>query len=345
MIEDKYILKFQEELYPKAFRETAEKTICYFNENEEQIAKEWRSKMNQHIDVLVQMQEDSIVGEISEMDISFLYSSIETTGASFRLDSYGEGGRVYSPSVYTTILDGSWLVVSLEQLGKKLTEYVSEEGIRRYIRPAYIETFKYRAVKSLLGFMATRLKYTCPLMIDTRKLAKIKKCENFALCMGEYMDWQNVLYAILPSVDIFNCDEGISLRFRRFVAIYYSDKEFVQLELGQSKFTDCTFQNVTIEKCGMNDCVFDGCTFENVRIIDTEFAGSLFNKCKLSNVKFDKTIFTLQKLEGHEQEYFEPAKFDNCDFIGCSFHECSIYECNIEECIIDSCDFKETLET
>ena len=337
-MEDKYILKFQEELYPKAFREAAEKTICYFNENEEQIAKEWRSKINQHIDVLVQMQEDSIAGNISEMDISFLYSSIGT-GASFRLDSYGEGGRVYSPSVYTTILDGSWLVVSLEQLGKKLAAYVSEEGIRRYIRPAYIETFKYRAAGSLLGFMATRFKYTSPLMLDTRKLARIKKCENFAICMGEYMDWQNVLYAILPSVDIFNCDEGISLRFRRFVAIYYSDKEFVRLELGQSKFTDCTFKDVTIEKCGMNDCIFDGCTFENVRVTNTKLAGSLFNKCKLSNVKFDKAIFTLQKLEGHEQEYFEPAKFDNCDFTGYSFNECSM-----EECIIDSCDFKKTSE-
>ena len=334
-MEDQYTVKFQEEVYPKVFEEVAEQTFRLFSQNEKHIAKEWKSRLDVHMDQIVYMQKQGIIERVAQTDISFLYSSINT-GTQFRVDSYPQGGRIYASSLYTTMLDGSWLTKAVEPMGNKLAKYASQEGIRQYIRPAYIETLKLRAIRSLLAIMVARFKYTIPFIIDTKRFAKMKKEDSYLICMGEYMDWQNVLYANLPSVDIFNCDEGTNLRFRSFLAIYYQNKQFAQLDLEHAVFIDCTFQNVVIEECDMNDCLFDGCIFENVQFVTTKLAGSTFKKCEMSHVTWLCATFTMDQIEGQEQGYFEPTVFERCDFIGCSFEGC-----NIDRCITDNCAFKE----
>lgn len=331
-----YIQMFQEEFYPKIFFEIAKDTIGQYVDKEGQIVKQLKSRLNHYMERLVELQEKGFGVPVAEIDISFLYTSLIEGKARFRIDSYGEGGRVLEESMETDYLAADFLVVKLEELTGKLETCVADEGLRRYIRPAEIETLKLRAVRSLLYYFAFRLKYTIREALDLQMLAKVKKANNFAIQIGEYMDWQKTIYAILPEVDIFNCDEDTNLQFRSFPAIYYQNKRFQDLIMNQSRFIDCTFTDVTIEKCRMNDCIFDHCTFDHVKIMETQMKGCNFIDCAMSNTVFEKVVFYSEECNDEEIEYYEPAKFYKCALTSASFKEC-----DMQYCLVYKCDEKE----
>lgn len=283
---ESYIQMFQEKFYPPIFLETAEKTIKRFVKNEERIVEDGKKKLNQYLKQIALLQKEQKMEPIEEINLSFLYTSIGEKTAKFRIDSYGAGGRVWNKSLATAYLCADWIMTEIDGMMTQFKECVEKESLRRYIRPAELEVLKLRAVRSLLYYFASRFRYTIQDMLDLKNLAKVRKMESFVIQIGEYMDWQRPIFAILPEVDIFNCDKEIGLQFRHFPAIYYQKKEFLNLKLSQSKFEDCTFTDVVIEGCDMNDCIFDGCNFEDVTIQNTQLAAGMFLNCTLKHVKF-----------------------------------------------------------
>lgn len=331
-----YIQMFQEEFYPKIFLEIAKKTIRQYVDREEQITKQLENKLNHYMEQLATLQKEGLDVPVSEIDISFLYTSLEEGKAKFRIDSYGEGSRILEQSMATEYLAADWLTAKLEELTEKLSDCVADEGLRRYIRPAEIETLKLRAVRSLLYYFSFRFKYTIREALDLKRLAKVKKADYFAIQIGEYMDWQKTIYAILPEVDVFNCDEDTNLQFRSFPAIYYKNKQFQDLIMDQSRFIDCTFTDTTIENCRMNDCIFDHCTFDHVTITKTQMKGCSFIDCAISNTVFEKTVFYSEEPDQEKIEYYEPAEFYKCSFSSDCFREC-----DMQYCLVVRCDAKE----
>jgi len=340
---ESYIQMFEEKFYPPIFLEMAEKTIQHFTEQEEQIAEEGKKKLNQHLKQIILLQKEQKIEPIQEINVSFLYTSMDEKTAKFRIDSYEAGGRIWKESIVTTYLCADWMVSGLKDMVAKFKECAEKESLRRYIRPAELEVLKLRAVRSLLYYFASRFRYTIQDMLDLQKLAKVKKMESFVIQMGEYMDWQRTIFASLPEVDIFNCDKETGLRFRHFPAIYYQKKEFLNLKLSQSKFEDCTFHAVLIDGCDMNDCIFDGCNFENVTIQNTQLAAGLFFNCTLKQVKFHNVVFSGKTIDGHEGEYFALPEFHRCLFQESEFHHCRFPNCITEDCevaglVIENCD-------
>jgi len=330
-----YIQMFQEEFYPKIFFEIAKETIRQYVDREEQITKQLESKLNHYMEQLARLQKEGLDVPVSEIDISFLYTSLEEGKAKFRIDSYGEGSRVLEQSMATDYLAADWLTVKLEELEGKLLECVADEGLRRYIRPAEIETLKLRAVRSLLYYFSFRFKYTIREALDLKRLARVKKEDHFAIQIGEYMDWQKTIYAILPEVDVFNCDADTNFQFRSFPAIYYQNKQFKDLIMDQSRFIDCTFTDTSIENCRMNDCIFDHCTFDHVTIIKTQMKGCSFINCAISNTVFEKSVFYSEDPDQGEIEYYEPVEFYKCAFSSDCFKECTM-----QYCLLANCDVK-----
>lgn len=322
-----YIEMFREEHYPGIFQEIAEWTVEQFEADETRIIEDMSNVLKRYFEQIASMQAGGQAPAAAEVEIAFLYTSLNEGEARFRLDCYGEGGRVLGESMASAYLSAGWMTAGLDELVGRLRQCAEKEHLRRYIREAELEVLKLRAARSLLGYFAGRMKYTLCEAMDLEYLAKVKKEEVFAIQFGEYMDWHKTLYAILPEVDVFNCDRETELRFRDFPAIRYQEKKFAGLVMDQARFKDCTFIRTVIEDCRMNDCLFDRCTFEDVDIADTSMAGCSFRKCTFKGIRFDRVVFYGSPLEGYETEYFQPAEF----------YECSLEQGHFQECVLTYC--------
>lgn len=331
-MENRSVKMFGETYYPDVFFNLAQKTIEAFEEQLETIIDQMYSVMKDYLTKLENLQKEKLAPEIAEISISYLYTSGELGEPKFRIDSYGEGGRIYSESICTTEISASWLCSYIDEFLQELSDITLKESIRRFIRPAGLEVLKLRAIRSMLYYFASRFRYYITDIVDLRQLAKVKKADSFVIQMGEYMDWQKTLYAILPEVDIFNCDSDTVLSYRSYSAFYYHDKQFRELVINNARFMDCTFSHVVIEDCVMNDCLFSNCTFENVTFKNTKMIGSLLLDCVINNTVFDEVIMSTEGENEEQTEYYEPAKFSYCDFTDCQFKNCNLIECNIEEC-------------
>lgn len=330
-MENSCIEMFEENFYLKAFLNLANKTIESFENRLEDIVQQWNSGIKCYFSGLENLQKERLAPKVGSVNLSYLYTSGEMGEPKIRIDSYGEGGRLVSESIYTEELPADWLYTYMEEFVQELSEYTLKESIRRFIRPAQLEVLKLRAVRSLLYYFTSRFRYIIPDLLDYRQLAKVKKEESFVIQMGEYMDWQKTLYAILPEVDIFNCERNTLLSFHSFPAYYYQDKVFNRLNISNARFMDCTFTNSVIEDCVMNDCVFSNCIFENMSVRNTKMIGSLFLDCTMKDCIWKEVAFSREMPE-EEAEYYEPAEFYRCDIKESQFKECVLSDCPSKEC-------------
>lgn len=327
-----YIQKFEREVYPELFAAAAEETADVFDRERDRITKTWKGILRQHMEQLVSLQEEKAAPVVAEIDLSFLYTSLEEGHPKYRIDSYGEGGRILGDSILTGYIPADWMAAGLEDLVRQLFAHAAEKGLRRYIRPAMIETLRLRAIRSLLYYFALRFKYHIQDMLDLKLLARVGKAPHFFIQIGEYMDWQKTIYAIRPTVDIFNCDRMEDLRFRSFPAVSYVEKQFRDLDLSHASFKDSTFSDSSIEGCTMTDCMFEGCTFENVRVRASRMAGSIFAYCLFKNTAFTETAFFEEETDNGEPQYFEPAEFHGCNFDGVTMEKCVLTGCPVRNC-------------
>lgn len=343
---ESYIEMFEETCYPSVFLKMALHTIQEFEDRQQEITENLRNRLNQYMDQLQKLQELQVSGAAAEITISFLYTSLEQECAEFRIDSYGEGGMLYGDTMLSDRFSAPWLTGYLTEMTEELKKRAAEDNLRRYIRPAELETLKLRAVRSLLYYFSSRFRYVMADALDRKRLAALQKTDTFVIAMGEYQDWQRPVFALTPEIDIFNCEEHTVLDFRRFAAVYYKDKVFRGKSITNSRFIDCTFEYCQINDCQMNDCIFDGCNFENVELKETEMIGCLFIDCEFKNVRFEKAVFdadTTQKTG----EYYEPAEFYRCGFLetimeNCKCSRCVVKDCDIETLVITASDVEES---
>lgn len=325
---------FEKIYYPPSFSNLAKHMIGRFEDGLEDMEKSMKLQIKDYLMGIAKLQNKKLAGPIAEITFSFLYTALERGQPSFRLDCYGENGRIYSASFLTGSVATPWIAADLEAFMKELEECAEREGLRRFVRPAEFERLKLRAVRSLLYYFAGRFKYLMPYLIDEKALSKITKEDSFVVGMGEYLDWQRPLLAILPEVDIFNCDSGTSFNFRRFPAYHYEKKGFRDLTITNARFTDCVFGSSEIDGCTMNDCVFDGCEFEETTIASTKMLGCLFLNCRLSGCTFTGVDFYTEDSDVMT-EYYEPA-----EFYGCEITDSSMDCCNLSYCMVHACDLQ-----
>ncbi|MCM1184799.1 MAG: pentapeptide repeat-containing protein [Roseburia sp.] len=327
-----HIQQFEQNIYPEIFAKAAEKTADAFLGEKDKITKTWKGILSRYMEQLAVVQEEGKAPPVAELNLSFLYTSLDEEHPKYRIDSYGEGGRVAGGSILTGYLPADWMAAGLEELTRQLAERAARESLRRYVRPAMIETLRLRAVRSLLYYFALRFKYFIPDMLDLKLLARIGKAPHFFIQIGEYMDWQKTIYAIRPAVDIFNCERTTDLRFRSFPAVRYEKKTFRNLNLSSSVFTDSAFADSSMEDCVMTDCMFEGCTFENVRVDAVRMAGCIFADCVFRQTVFAGTSFFETEPDRDDPQYFEPAEFHGCSFDGVAFHACRLTGCPVRNC-------------
>lgn len=332
-MEQTRIQMFEQQIYPELFAEAAEEILGRFGERKKGMTEEWKKILQGYMGQIAAMQEEGAAPRIQEMDFSFLYTSMESGHPEFRIDSYGEEGRMPRGSVLTGRIPADWIGEWSEALADRLAKRARQENLQGYIRTAEIDRLRLRAVRGMLLCLAMRFKYVIQDMVDFRTLARIRKEPCFLIQIGEYMDWQKTIYAIQPAVDIFNCERSTDLRFRSFHAVHYIDKQFKDLNVSQSDFKDCVFRDSSIEGCIMNDCMFDGCVFENARVQSTMMKGCIFVNCAFRQSVFAETVFYREAEDDGSMEYFEPAEFH-----GCGFEQLRMEGCSADRCPVRNCD-------
>ncbi len=340
---------FEEEVYPQAFRLLAEEVTGQFDEEQEKITLEIKNYLNGYLDNLYRLQEARLAGSVAQITLSLLYTSFEKDRVEFQIDSYGEGGFLYEDSLLTERLPAPWLAGQMGVFVQAMEQRTVEEKLRRYIRPAEWDRLKLRALRSLLSYFSSRFRYVIQDVLDQKRLAKIKKEENFMISMGEYLDWQKVIFALRPQVDIFNCEPHTSFVFRRFSGTYYERKSFQELDLRQTRFTDCMFRDSRIDGCQMNDSIFNGCTFKNVSFHQTELTGSLFIDCSFQECDFQGVDFfpkgDLADDNTSREVYYEPAEFLSCAITECRIEDSDLRKVHVKDCDIEDLSIANSVAT
>lgn len=161
-----YIEMFQEEHYPGIFQEIAQWTVRQFEAEETKIIEDMENVLRRYFGQIASMQAAGQAPAAAEVEIAFLYTSLDQGEARFRLDCYGEGGRVLGESMASARLPAGWMTAGLEELVARLRQCVEKEHLRRYIREAELEVLKLRAARSLLGYFAGRMKYVLILVLS-----------------------------------------------------------------------------------------------------------------------------------------------------------------------------------
>lgn len=327
-----FLSRFEENHYTPRLKSLFDSTMEYISSHVDEIERAFSRAIDAVCDEATKAQEAGMLPEVSYISISFLYTSFYLGKPQFQIDCYPEGWFL-AESMCSARFDAAWVTRFVEGFREDLINDSKKDGTIRVVPPEEINVFVLRAVRDLLFYVVNVIKYF-PKMHAFPKLFRMAKGESFYMTFGELGDWQRAIYAVLPKVDIFNCDKDTILRFRSFPAIYYHDKEFAELDLTHSVFRDCTFIDCDISACIWNDCLFDNCTFKNISIKESSFLGTVFFQCKLDGISFERDTFH-QVLGDSDKEFYKDAMFSYC-----SLSHSVFTDCDLEKCVFNKCDCK-----
>lgn len=325
---------FQTKHYVPRLKQLFIDTSAWISENYTSIQYSFTDAIDNVCKDVTELQKNSLIPEISYLCISFLFTSLNSETPQFQIDCYSEGCLPTGKSLYSKRFDASWLTRYIEEFRENLINDSKKDGTINLIPPEQINIFVLRAVRDLLFYSVNIVKYF-PDINRAKNLYIMSKSEEFWISFGELGDWQRIVFAAFPYIDIFNCEENAILRFRSFPAITYRKKTFSKLDLTHSVFRDCTFIDCDIDGCIWNDCTFDNCTFKRTMITGSTFWGAAFYRCTLEATSFVQDTFHCM-LDESVKEMFRAASFIRCNMHQIRFDSCDLAGAQVHACDCDT---------
>lgn len=196
-----YIKEFENNEYKEISRLFISRTTDYIKENLKSICDGITQELDCFLEniSLVQKKQPIPVGQIT---ISLIRVSAWEKQKLIRFDAY-DHEQLLGRNIAFEYIDAQWLFNAWDQYYEKLINKVKQTNNVRYMKDAAIRQMMNRSLKELAIILAMTLKYT---LNDSDYLEHFEECirsEGFIISAGEYMDWQKMLYAELPEVDIF----------------------------------------------------------------------------------------------------------------------------------------------
>lgn len=265
------------------------------------------------------------------MTFSVLYASVYCGRPQVRLDLYGDDW-VIGPSHYTAYLDLPWLFALWQEHKEQLA--AAAQSYSNRISGRHIRQMLWRSVRMLTYLAAERMKYWSAEIAAGPAFERLSKAPAFHITWGEYQDWQNTVYAILPAIDIFQHIGQESLQSRDFAHCVYRDKTFRDLDLSGSRFHDCTFDQAIFDNVDLHDCRFDNCLFRQVQFHATRMLGITAHTCRFQEVSFN------QVTGGISRDNDEPLTglYKNAEFRHCQLHNLHIRDSCLADASLIDCD-------
>lgn len=164
---------------------------------------------------------------------------------------------------------------------------------------------------------------------EWQEYQELVRTKYFYISMGEYRDWQKKLFVDRESFDIFQVEQGSSLRYGLFEKTIYHRKEFRKMDLKGSQFVKATFKNCQFYNVKMQDSMFKDCQFINCQFHGIDFSGSIFEECI-----FERCI--MEEVTWFENVTFPRDTFDDLyrktALISSCLKNCTIDQEKLEKC-------------
>jgi len=284
MQREEYIARFQSECYLPAASAAMNRFLSSYADQSKQIHKTVVGQFDAFSRCIVRLQEHKLMDSVRSIAISFPYSSLLCGNPCMMFELYPDL-PFFAPHQLQEIFSAPWVFPEWDVFYEDLLNRTQKLGLGTVIRPPYIKSSMWDVARYVLHFVSTFVKTQ---LVDVEQLSSfraMKKAGTFRITFGEYMDWQRLIYAQLPPVDIFNREENEPLSFRLFCSAVYEDKTFENLVLDDARFDSCIFKNCLFKGSKLRDVKFEGCDFEHCRFERVRLDGARFSGSKLQNVE------------------------------------------------------------
>jgi uncharacterized protein YjbI with pentapeptide repeats len=273
--------------------------------------------------------------------MSVMYTSVYFGEPKLRLDFYSGEWLVTEP-IYSEYIDAAWLFAHWSSHEEAMAE--AGKNQRAWVRPAHLESMRWQSVRLLAYGLYTQLKYWLQDLTASPALSRLQRADEFYILFGEYQDWQSPVFAVLPSIDIFNCSTEDSLRFRAFERCRYSKKKFARLDLSVSRFRDCTFEDCTFDDVDLSDVTFTNCRFTRTLFTQVRLSGALFLDTRLSEVRFRDVLAEPLRRDDARNDAYRNLEFAGCvleavDLTNCRFPGALLTDSLLTEIEIEGGDY------
>lgn len=319
MRREDYIAQFQAQCYLPAAGAAMNRFMASYAGHAEQIHKTVIGQFDLFFRSIVRMQERRLLDAVHSVALSFPYSSLLCGNPCMIFEVYPDLPFLTSRLMQETF-SAPWVFPDWDAFYEDLLHRTQKLGLGTAIRPPYIKSSIWDTARYVLHVVSTLLKAQ---MVDVEALSSfrgMKKADTFRLTFGEYMDWQRLIYAQLPPIDLFNRDEQEPLSFRVFRSAVYGDKAFEHLELDDARFTFCVFRNCIFRDSKLRDARFDGCDFENCRFERVRLDGARFSGSKLRHIEMSEVKTNCMNPDSDTIL----GGFTTTDFVNCFLENVSI---------------------
>lgn len=295
MKRQEYLVQFEKECYEPATSEFLRKSMEYIIANNEEITTRLAKELDGFIEKIAKMQKFQPIAA-GQITISALRTSIWEGEAKIRFDCYDEGNEAGINIAYQ-YMDAKFLTVEWDAYRKELERMVKEGGYERYVREAQIECYMSQTISRLVMLFVTNFKYYLCDADYFEHYNDMLKTDVFLITAGEYMDWQKMLFAQVPEIDIIANPSEQPLVFQKISEKKYRNKELKDMDLTQARFVNCEFSKCTFEQMVLNDVRFENCLFRDVKMSSGTMYGATFTDC----------IFQNTEMEGMQREWTQEA--------------------------------------
>lgn len=299
MIKSTYITEFKEKELKQATDEFRKATDKSTMENLSVIIEQIKKTFSKLFSEIAQIQGENHIGRIT---VSLLRISAWEERQRAKIEVYDKD-EIVGKLLYETETDVSCIFAEWENYRKRIAALAEEKGVRRYIKDPVICFFMEERLTDMALYLYALYKYV---LIDADEIENyelMNTIPGFMITIGEYMDWQRVLYAQVPTVNLEQINKGELVMFARFKNKTYRDLHIEGANLESTKFSDCRFYNCTFTDVNLNDALFENCQFKNVVMKSGTMYGAVMKKCVRVHSDFSGMKTKWQPFCGTDEEY------------------------------------------
>ena len=299
MIQSTYITEFRENELKQATDEFRKATDKSTMENMPAICEQTKRTFSELFSHIAQIQGENPVGRIT---ISLIRISAWEERQRARIEVY-DRDEIVGRLLYETQTDVSYIFTEWENYRKRIVDMAETKGVRRYIKDPVVRLFMEERLTDMASYLYAIYKY---ILIDAEEIENyglMNTIPGFMITIGEYMDWQKVLYAEVPPIDLADVDESSPAMYARFKNKIYRDLHIRGADLESTKFTDCKFYRCTFENVNLNDALFENCQFKDVVMKSGTMYGAVMKKCVRVRSDFSGMQTKWEPFQGTDVEY------------------------------------------
>ena len=282
MIEKKEIQEFKEHEFVQAVQ-------LYWKDTEEKISHHLKEHLEYTQNTISEVFTNIAVSQkkrnlpAGQIVISLIRNSVWNGKARAKIEVYDKN-QVLGKLICTQDMDVSWMFVSWNFFHETIVRLAEEKGVSRYIREPVIRWLMESKLTEMAYYLYALLKY---ITLDADQLPAydlFERRDGFYMSVGEYQDWQKIIYAEMPVLDILYPNEAMPFIFQKIDGQKFCGIHFENLNLEKARFTNCEFERCTFTDVNLNDVRFIDCSIRDMKMLTGTMYGALFQRCYIEDM-------------------------------------------------------------